>query len=185
MRLLIGVGVFAAAWLAATPGLAGVGQCVWEHLPQADRDRAFAPPGAALTLRQTAESLPSRISGEDEVAAMTACGVAAKDEDAATGPLASYMLQHYAEHWLFLNEPHLWPQQLDRAWSGVDPNLVSRIRANVVASQNARASVDAALGPFEKNLAIHGALSSDAEDALRYYIGGRVSREVAEAALSH
>ena len=187
MRLWIGAVALAVVGLAATPGYAGIGQCVWEHLPQVERDRAFAAPsGIPLNYQQFVDGLDSAIPAADSAAAMTACGgAAANGNNNAETAVAGYMVQHWAEHWLFLYEPHLSTDQLDRAYRAIDPNLTARIGVSEIANLSAKADVAAALPPFKQALGQIGALTPDGESALGIYLAGRAGREAAEALYGH
>ncbi len=186
MRVLVGAGVAAAVWLAATPGFAGVGQCIWQHLPQAERDRAIAPGSVSLTFQQTMAGLDSAIPIADELAAMRNCGVAEKDRNgaAASDAFSGYVGQHWAEHWLFLYDIHHPSQQkLDSAWGAVDPAVAARIAAGVHARSDIKADAATALAAFERALAFPDAPSADTETNLRLYIISRADSETAEAIL--
>lgn len=187
MRLWIGAVALAVAGLAATPGYAGIGQCVWEHLPQAERDRAFAAPsGLPLKYQEFVAGLDSAIPAADSAAAMTACaGAAANGNNNAETAVAGYIVQHWAEHWLFLYAPHLSTDQLDRAYHAVDPNLTSRIGVSEIANQSAAADVAAALPAFKQALGQIGDLTPESEAALGIYLAGRAGREAAEALYGH
>jgi hypothetical protein len=167
----------------AAPAAAGVGQCVWEHIPAGERGQAITPAGmptdtgTSTDSAHFAEAFFAAVDDATVEAAISACGVPANQHDAAWTALGNYAHRIWAEQRLFRYPPHIWTRQLESAWNALDAGVKLSIAHDATDPSKLAADLDTAQGAFMASLQLVSLVSDDEGVALRAYIQARASGE--------
>jgi hypothetical protein len=163
-------GAILAAVLAASPAAAGDAACIWNRLPQANRDAYLAK--AVNQSKPTDEDTKALFAGVEPKAVVTACRARATDATAlksAIMVLAGYAYREFAVR-RFARE-RITRAQLDRGWATMDPAARQLIIDSAV---EARPEPVAAVHDFVVHAGLKDARPSDPKigQALIYYVLG-------------
>jgi hypothetical protein len=174
LALILAASAGLLAAVATPAAAADVGRCVWEHIPRDERDHAIAPVAIPADRDTYPDAFSAAISDASENAALTACGVAADQHDAADAAFEVYAWRVWAEHRLFLYEPHIAPRRLDDAWNALGAELKQRIGREAAydlktgaPSPGLEADLNEAKAQVRAFLNLPGLISEDADIALR------------------
>jgi hypothetical protein len=134
--------VFAGAALVASPALAGDGGCLWNALPEPDRDQLIA-----FSVQSETIPTPERVGvledkGVGAAAMFKACHIDGANATAATTALAGYMISEIAIG--VLEKTHVATRvQLTTGWDTMDGTLRRGLIQNAAEQSKEPLSADA------------------------------------------
>jgi hypothetical protein len=180
MRVHILTGLALAAFLTACASAAEArpAVCLWEHLPQPQRNAVIA-----AGMQGGPQAGERAITDDDRKAAREACGYGASPDLAVSAAWAGVIFQKLAELWLAQNA-ELPASQLDAAWKASDPAVIAKLSALTRAQQPAPPElIDGARATFAAGLGLDKVPDPQISDKFLVYMNGRTLQAIYEPQL--